>query len=98
VSPEALGNPFTSWPQRVIVSLLVIVAVAIGAHMTDALLTPLVLLPYLGLSGSQPTAVRLPCGVHPLTGLSGYRQTAVKHLQKLLPRAKVQPRSPTPTA
>lgn len=36
------GNPFTSWPQRVIVSLLMVVAVAIGAHMTDALLTPLV--------------------------------------------------------
>lgn len=36
------GNPFASWPQRVIVSLLMVVAVAIGAHMTDALLTPLV--------------------------------------------------------
>lgn len=36
------GNPFTSWPQRVIVSLLIVVAVAIGAHMADALLTPLV--------------------------------------------------------
>jgi hypothetical protein len=36
------GNPFSSWPQRVIISLLVVVAVAIGAHMTDALLTPLV--------------------------------------------------------
>ncbi|MGH3696694.1 MAG: hypothetical protein ACRDRX_22365 [Pseudonocardiaceae bacterium] len=36
------GNPFTSWPQRVIVSLLLVVAVAIGAHLTDALLTPLV--------------------------------------------------------
>lgn len=36
------GNPFTSWPQRVITSLLVVVAVAIGAHLADALLTPLV--------------------------------------------------------
>lgn len=36
------GNPFTSWPQRVIVSLLMVVAVAIGARMADALLTPLV--------------------------------------------------------
>lgn len=36
------GNPFSSWPRRVIMSLLVVVAVAIAAHMTDALLTPLV--------------------------------------------------------
>lgn len=36
------GSPFTSWPQRVIVSLLIVVATAIGAHMADALLTPLV--------------------------------------------------------
>lgn len=36
------GNPFTSWPQRIITSLLVVVAVAIGAHVTDALLTPLI--------------------------------------------------------
>jgi hypothetical protein len=36
------GNPFTSWPQKVIASLLVVVAVAIGAHLADALLTPLV--------------------------------------------------------
>lgn len=36
------GGPFTSWPQRIITSLLVVVAVAIGAHLTDALLMPLV--------------------------------------------------------
>lgn len=35
------GNPFPSWVQRVITSLLV-VAVAIAAHLTDALLTPLI--------------------------------------------------------
>jgi hypothetical protein len=36
------GNPFTSWPQRIITSLLVVVAVAIAAHLADALLMPLV--------------------------------------------------------
>lgn len=36
------GSPFTSWLRRVIVSLLMVVAVAIGAHVADALLTPLV--------------------------------------------------------
>jgi hypothetical protein len=36
------GNPFTSWPQRVIVSLLMVVALAIGARMTDVVLMPLV--------------------------------------------------------
>lgn len=36
------GSPFTSWLRRVIVSLLVVVAAAIGAHVADALLTPLV--------------------------------------------------------
>jgi hypothetical protein len=36
------GNPFTSWPQRIITSLLVVLAVAIAAHLADALLMPLV--------------------------------------------------------
>ena len=36
------GNPFTTWPKKVIVSLLVVVAVAIGARIADVVLTPLV--------------------------------------------------------
>jgi hypothetical protein len=36
------GSRFSSWPQRVIVSLLVVVAAAIGAHVADVLLTPLI--------------------------------------------------------
>jgi hypothetical protein len=39
---EMNGSPFSSWPRRVIVSLLMVVAVAIGAHVADALLTPLI--------------------------------------------------------
>ena len=36
------GNPSTSWPKKVIVSLLGVVAVAIGARIADVVLTPLV--------------------------------------------------------
>ncbi|MBV9160441.1 MAG: hypothetical protein JO281_02530 [Pseudonocardiales bacterium] len=36
------GNPFRSWPQRIITSLLVVLAVALAAHLADALLMPLV--------------------------------------------------------
>jgi hypothetical protein len=36
------GSRFSSWLRRVIVSLLIVVAVAIGAHVADVVLTPLI--------------------------------------------------------